>query len=233
MLPQLLTPGIVRRACSPNLPDRGFKLAPEWRMLKSMTSDNAGTVSVVDFRRQGMVLQWHVSGGTWSAYEMPPSLVHGVALIRAAQPNICVYAPRRPVAPADRSGSVHPVGELTAHQVHPRLARHSDCAGASPSNRAPAACCSAMPYWTPSGARISSTGSRPRRKIRIGARRPGGNGRRASRRPGCARAERAAPVSAGSRAGRLPHRSGSATRPAPSRPDRCCMMRTRCRRCTR
>ena len=31
------------------------------------------------------------SGGTWTAYDVPPSLVHGVALIRAAQPNICVY----------------------------------------------------------------------------------------------------------------------------------------------
>jgi hypothetical protein len=56
-----------------------------------MSPDNAGTVSVVDFRRQSMVLQWHVLGGTWTAYDMPPSLVHGIALIRAAQPNICVY----------------------------------------------------------------------------------------------------------------------------------------------
>ncbi len=61
-------------------------------MLKNMSSDNAGTVSVIDFRRHGMVLQWHVLGGTWSAYEAPPSLAHGVALIRASQPNICVYA---------------------------------------------------------------------------------------------------------------------------------------------
>jgi hypothetical protein len=56
-----------------------------------MSPDNAGTMSVVDFRRQSMVLQWHVLGGTWTAYDTPPSLVHGVALIRAAQPNICVY----------------------------------------------------------------------------------------------------------------------------------------------
>jgi hypothetical protein len=56
-----------------------------------MASDNAGTVSVIDFRRHSMVLQWHVLGGTWTAYDVPPSLVHGVALIRAAQPNICVY----------------------------------------------------------------------------------------------------------------------------------------------
>jgi len=61
-------------------------------MLKNMTSANAGNVSVIDFRRHGMVLQWNVLGGTWSALEMPPPLAHGVALIRAAQPNICVYA---------------------------------------------------------------------------------------------------------------------------------------------
>lgn len=56
-----------------------------------MSPDNAGTVSVVDFRRHSMVLQWHVLGGTWTAYDTPPSVVHGIALIRAAQPNICVY----------------------------------------------------------------------------------------------------------------------------------------------
>jgi hypothetical protein len=56
-----------------------------------MTSDNAGTVSVIDFRRQSMVLQWHVLGGTWTAHDVPPSLVHGIALIRSAQPNICLY----------------------------------------------------------------------------------------------------------------------------------------------
>lgn len=56
-----------------------------------MASDNAGSVSVIDFRRQSMVLQWHVLGGTWTAYDVQPSLVHGVALIRASQPNICVY----------------------------------------------------------------------------------------------------------------------------------------------
>jgi hypothetical protein len=58
---------------------------------EGMASDHTGTVSVIDFRRQTMVLQWHVLGGTWTAYDMPPSVVHGVALIRAAQPNICLY----------------------------------------------------------------------------------------------------------------------------------------------
>ncbi len=58
---------------------------------RGTSPDNAGTVPVIDFRRHSMVLQWHVLGGTWTAYDTPPSLVHGVALIRAAQPNICVY----------------------------------------------------------------------------------------------------------------------------------------------
>jgi hypothetical protein len=31
-------------------------------------------------------------GGTWTACDVPPALVHGVALIRASQPNICLYA---------------------------------------------------------------------------------------------------------------------------------------------
>jgi hypothetical protein len=57
----------------------------------SMAPDSATTISVLDFRRRSMVLQWHALGGTWTAYDIPPALVHGIALIRAAQPNICVY----------------------------------------------------------------------------------------------------------------------------------------------
>jgi hypothetical protein len=50
------------------------------------------TVPVIDYRRQGMVLQWDALVGRWTAYDMPPALVHGIALIRASQPNICLYA---------------------------------------------------------------------------------------------------------------------------------------------
>jgi hypothetical protein len=50
------------------------------------------SVSVIDFRRHAMVLRWHTSTGTWTAQEMPPKLVHGVACIGASHPNICVYA---------------------------------------------------------------------------------------------------------------------------------------------
>jgi hypothetical protein len=56
-----------------------------------MSPDNATTISVIDFRRHSMALQWHALGGTWTACDNPPTLVHGVALIRASQPNICVY----------------------------------------------------------------------------------------------------------------------------------------------
>jgi hypothetical protein len=49
-------------------------------------------IPVIDFRRQGMVLQWDALDGTWTACDVPPALVHGVALIRASPPNICLYA---------------------------------------------------------------------------------------------------------------------------------------------
>lgn len=57
-----------------------------------MAPDNAATISVIDFRRHSMVLKWHALGGTWTAYDDPPPLVHGIALIRPSQPNICLYA---------------------------------------------------------------------------------------------------------------------------------------------
>jgi hypothetical protein len=55
-----------------------------------MNGDDA-SVSVLDFRRHGIVLEWHTESGTWSTYDDPPPLVHGIALIRVSQPNICVY----------------------------------------------------------------------------------------------------------------------------------------------
>jgi hypothetical protein len=56
-----------------------------------MAPDNATTISVLDFRRRSMVLQWHALGGTWTACDNPPPLVHGIAFIRVSKPNICVY----------------------------------------------------------------------------------------------------------------------------------------------
>jgi hypothetical protein len=48
-------------------------------------------IYVIDFRRHGMFLRWRIAGGTWVACDVPPALVHGVALIRAAGPNICLF----------------------------------------------------------------------------------------------------------------------------------------------
>src|ERR1700733_2917272 len=58
----------------------------EWEAV-----DNATTITVIDFRRQSMVLQYRGVRGTWSACDMPPALVHGIALIRPAGPNICIF----------------------------------------------------------------------------------------------------------------------------------------------
>jgi hypothetical protein len=46
-----------------------------------MASADSTPISVLDFRRHSMVLQWHALGGTWTACDTPPALV----------PNICVY----------------------------------------------------------------------------------------------------------------------------------------------
>jgi hypothetical protein len=56
-----------------------------------MVSTNSRAISVIDFRRQSMMLEWQSLNGTWIACTEPPALVHGVALIRASQPNICVF----------------------------------------------------------------------------------------------------------------------------------------------
>jgi hypothetical protein len=61
-------------------------------MLGPMAQDSPTVVAVIDFRRSRMVLGWHALGGTWTALDEPPPRVHGIALIRGAQPNICLYA---------------------------------------------------------------------------------------------------------------------------------------------
>ena len=58
---------------------------------ENMASAQPTAIPVIDFRRQNMLLDWHALSGTWTACDVPPALVHGVALIRAGQPNICVY----------------------------------------------------------------------------------------------------------------------------------------------
>ena len=56
-----------------------------------MTVQSAAAIAVIDFRRQGMVLSWRTADGTWTPCDIDPPRVHGIALIRASQPNICVY----------------------------------------------------------------------------------------------------------------------------------------------
>jgi hypothetical protein len=57
-----------------------------------MGRDNQTIVPVIDFRRHSMVLEWHTLGGTWTAYDVPPQRVNGIAWIRPSLPNICLYA---------------------------------------------------------------------------------------------------------------------------------------------
>jgi hypothetical protein len=56
-----------------------------------MGSTVPDSIAVIDFRRHGMVLQWHILSGKWVACDVPPALAHGVALIRPSGPNICIY----------------------------------------------------------------------------------------------------------------------------------------------
>lgn len=50
------------------------------------------TIPVIDFRRRRLSLQWYAPTGTWTAYDEPPAIVHGVGFIRATGPNVCLYA---------------------------------------------------------------------------------------------------------------------------------------------
>ncbi len=56
-----------------------------------MPANRQSIVNVIDFRRQRLILEWNAAGGTWTACDDPPALVHGVAFIRAAPPNICIF----------------------------------------------------------------------------------------------------------------------------------------------
>ena len=56
-----------------------------------MSANRLSIINVIDFRRQRLILEWNALGGTWTACDDPPALVHGVALIRASQPNFCIF----------------------------------------------------------------------------------------------------------------------------------------------
>lgn len=56
-----------------------------------MSANRLPIINVIDFRRQRLILEWNALRGTWTACDNPPALVHGVAFIRASQPNICIF----------------------------------------------------------------------------------------------------------------------------------------------
>ena len=49
------------------------------------------TIAVVDFRRSRLLLEWHARDGSWKACDDPPALLHGIALIRPNQENVCLF----------------------------------------------------------------------------------------------------------------------------------------------
>jgi hypothetical protein len=59
------------------------------RLIMSDTTQR--TISVLDFRRRRMAVQWNVANGAWTSHEEAPALVHGIALIRPARDNVCLY----------------------------------------------------------------------------------------------------------------------------------------------
>jgi hypothetical protein len=143
-----------------------FKIAPDWGMLQAWprTTPAACRSSISAVTHGAAVAR---VGRYLDRVRRPAALVHGIALIRASQPNICVYGHggrlRLQVGPEQYAL----VGELAAHQLQPRRGelrlrrRFTSC-------RAPAACCSAMPTG-PIRARISSAGSPRGRRIPTGA----------------------------------------------------------------
>lgn len=56
-----------------------------------MAPTSSAAIPVIDFRRRSLMLEWHLANATWTACDDPPTLLYGIALIRASQPNVCVY----------------------------------------------------------------------------------------------------------------------------------------------
>jgi len=80
-----------------------------------MSANPLSIINVIDFRRRRLILEWNAVRGTWAACVNPPTLVHGVALIRASQPNICLFG---------RGGRLHlQVGpdQFTLSENSPRI----------------------------------------------------------------------------------------------------------------
>ena len=141
-------------SCKVRSPTRRGHNDPNGACLQAWPSDNATTISVIDFRRHSMVLQWHALGGTWTACDTPPALVHGIALIRASRTQYLRVWSGRALAPAGRPESIRVGGKFAAHQLHARLGQLRISPALHRRDRAPAACCSAIPIG-PIKARIS------------------------------------------------------------------------------
>ena len=142
------------------------------------------SIPVIDFRRHSMVLEWHALGGTWTAYDTPPPLVHGVALIRPRIPTSACWA-RRPIAPANWSEPVRTGGKLAPHHCAAAAWRVSDLRRRFTVESSTGGVLYSYAYWT-SKATISFAGSPRGRQTPTGALRADGSGRRASRFGGAA-----------------------------------------------
>ncbi|MBS0612162.1 MAG: hypothetical protein JSS24_03200 [Proteobacteria bacterium] len=49
-------------------------------------------ITVLDFRRRRMAVRWNIDAHAGTSHEEATARAHGVALIRPAQPSVCVYA---------------------------------------------------------------------------------------------------------------------------------------------
>ena len=56
-----------------------------------MSVPTPSRVSVLDFRRRRMAMQWNITSGEWSSHEEAPERVYGIALIRPGASNIALY----------------------------------------------------------------------------------------------------------------------------------------------
>ncbi len=150
-----------------------------------MPANRQSIVNVIDFRRQRLILEWNAAGGTWTACDDPPALVHGVAFIRAAPPNICIFGREGllhlQVGPeqftlSENSPRIRCTHGFMSFGLRKRFTVESSTGGVLFSHS----------FWSGQG----SDGSRCAPRTRNGAPPAAGNGRRAWRPPCCARASR-------------------------------------------
>jgi len=156
------------------------------RHAASMASANTTTISVIDFRRHSMVLQWHALAGTWTPCDTPPPLVHGIALIRGLATEYLLVWP---------GGRLHlQVGasQYALSENSPRISCTRGLASFGFRRRFTVESSTGGVLYSyaigPINTRISFAGWQTKLKIPIGARRVDGNGLKASPRRCCGRA---------------------------------------------